>query len=224
MKANLFFKVGLPFYTNFNESLKPFAESVTYDSFTKENIFVFNMNYVDVVKKILGKQLYFNHEQLQKLFEAYPESKKNIFIKEEYSDGLMKVFLDIDTYVVVHEKDKQVRGRVPKERIDMLWDILNKYPVMKYVKTTTIEKNWCSKLGFSKFFKKNGKFNKKLFSGSRAEYLSFYFSLKVVQAMGMIDYKKEGSVARLKDGEVKHTDLELYFGKGDETNVLENNG
>ncbi len=198
VKGEACFSILLSYVTAEYKQLKELALIVTNLGNSKFE-WVFRGEDIERVKALLGKPIEVNIcTALENNMPPIQASVKERGDKQ--GEGYFKLVEANPTEFVLETvlHKKTLTHRIPTGNVIMAWRIIQKQPLNKYVHCWTVAKNICEAFKIYKWHRDNLTFNGKYFNGDRKPYNAlYYFPIKVLQALGVIDYTKRGKIARL---------------------------
>ena len=185
MKATIYFGIELPY------------EITRYDLLTKLRLGKKGKLWIFPIEK---------YKQVKELVNfEYDEKYKDVFVPEWKGKSGYEVEPCETMYLVKHwKKDehgvpKQSVHKVTIESVNKLWQVIQKQPLNKKIKTKTVAKNICAVLGITRFVHSSGAFDFAKLFGNRQDYFRiFYYPLKVLVWQSNVHHYKSGHVERLK--------------------------
>lgn len=211
MQASLYFKIRTGYLLTVFEPVSELAMSRVYLKDEKEYEWTFSVMNLKKVAALLGEEIVIPEQQLNavskygkrlvevKQVEAY-KGKGSFEVKERTP----KLFI-IETVI----RKKVVRKEVPSESVAVLWAIMLRYPVDKFIDIRTVAEHYVDCLGVTRFHRQSGTFDWEKLLGARSFYFQLYYGLKVLQSDAVIEHTKDGKVARLKDAWDAQVKLEV---------------
>lgn len=159
------------------------------------------MHKIKEVLAVIHEAINVGEEDINALKLHCPNITETATTKPYKGVGFIQVIRTPTVYVVttVIRKNKN-SFTLPVETVKSLWNVIKKYPLNKSVKTKTVAEQYCNELKITRFTRKSGTFRWAQFFGTRTEaYFPFYYSLKVLQHKGLINYHKKGKIERILD-------------------------
>lgn len=200
MKANLIFELSMKFQLTNYHPLKEFAIGEMYDYPTKSYKWFFRVSDLEKILAVLATELEFDKKQIDLLVSRCPYLQKKVIIPAYKGIGFVRVTEQPNLYKVTTViNKKETSFKIPKETVKTLWEVIKKQPINKRVKTKTVAENYCKALNIIRFTRKSGTFRWAHFFGSRKDYFSFYYSLKVLCHYNLIVHHKSGLIERKKE-------------------------
>ena len=204
MKLNpkLFFAIDLKFDLTANEQLKELSALKMWDRGLEKYFYVFSIESLNEVIALTGKEISFEEQKKEiiNLIQYCPSLKQEIITKKYKGEGYLYIqrFPKIFRVKTVMRKQEQVFD-IPVETVKATWRALLRYPAHFKIKSKKLAERWCEELKITRFNRQTGSFDGDKCYGQRKTYFLYYYSLKVLQELGLINYSKNGIVERIKD-------------------------
>lgn len=208
MKAKILIEIDLKYDKTTYKPLIEIAKNEYYSKRDKIFKWVFGLEDLPKVCKIIGKPISFEKDQTKEIALRTPGLKEKLIKKSVYGKGFIKIRLNDSEnptgYIVttVREK-KEEHTEVSFETVNALWNVIKDQPLYKKVLTHTVAEKYCNELGITRFNRTSkGNFLWPFFRGERKYYLVFYSAIKVLQGLGVVDHiiaASKSGIARIKD-------------------------
>lgn len=202
MKPKLFFGLSLGFDITTNAQLKSLAALSYWDPGLQNRLYIFPADVLDKVIALVGQDFDFRDQkdELMDFMQHAPGLKEDIKLMQWKGTGYIQVqeFPKIFIVSTVIRK-KEERFKIPVETVEAAWKVVKILDKGKSKKSKDLAEGWCKELGITRFHRQTGSWDGDKLYGSREEYFRWYYSLKVLQHYGLIDYSKSGMVTRVKD-------------------------
>ena len=202
MKANLFFGINLDFDVTINSILADMAVLKVWDKGLQKYLYIFPIKDMGKVISISGRSidLEYHKEDILNMVQYAPSLKSTIGLEKYKGKG----FLNIQKFPKVYSistiiNKKQRVFMLPIEVVETTWRAIKELPIGRYTKSKKIAEEWCKEMGYERYFRKTGTFDGDKLYGDRDVYFRYYYSLKVLEYEGVIEYTKQGYVSRRGD-------------------------
>lgn len=192
------------------DSLVKLAAYNVWDKTIHKAFWVFPLDNLGKVMAVLGKQIEFDEKEAEQVLNLCPPLKERIDLPEWKGKGRIEVEREADTYIIteyrkVENNDgtisiKEVKHEIPRQNVDVLWEVMQRYPKGKRVKgIETVACHVCEQLGITRFHRPetNTWDKEKLFGARKAYYSYFYLPTKVLVHMNLIIHHKNGDIERI---------------------------
>jgi len=202
INPKLFFATDLKFNLTTNEQLKELSALKMWDRGLQQYFYIFPIENLYDVIALTGKEINFEEQKkdIINLIQYCPTLKQEIITEKYKGEGFLYIqrFPKIFRIRTVMRKQEQVFD-VPVETVEAAWRALLSYPIHYKIKSKKLAENWCYQLGIRRFHRQTGSFDGDKLYGTRDVYFQYYYSLKVLEEFGLIDYSKSGVVERKKE-------------------------
>lgn len=199
-KAELIFNLNLKWDNTTYSPLSSLAINKYYNPDLKRYSWTFKVSDLPKVLAIIGEEIEIERTELIELISRCPYIKEQFETKKYKGVGFVKVTSFPNLFMIDTIINKQkVTKRIPRETVQRLWRVIEKYMLHKPIRTRTIAEGYCEELEIDRFNRESGSFDFAKFFGNRQDYFQFYYSLKVLEHYGLIEHHKEGKIEKLKN-------------------------
>jgi len=212
MKTKLWFKVDLGFMKK--EEYKKLIKLGFYSGL--EKAWYFALKDLSKVIEITGQLIEFEEAEARTVIEYCPPLKQIVDAKSWKGIGKLMI-IETPKYYVCREwrKDKEgevkeINHTIPRETVLAVWNTIKSYPIKFQTRTRRVARDYCVNQHVTDYIV-DGRFDFPKFFGTRSKgYFPFYYSLRILEELGVIEYEATGVIIRLADNlgiekkEVKH--------------------
>ena len=202
MKPKLFFGTNLKFDLTLNQQLASLSSLKFYDVGLKEYVYIFPADALDRVITLVGKEFDFDEQkaELINIIQHAPGLKEEIELGQWKGEGYVQVQAFPKLFIVSTVIRKKPQNfKIPVETVEAAWKAVKTLKRGECRKSKDLAEKWCNVLGITRFHRQTGSWDGDKLYGCREDYFKWYFSLKVLEHYGLIDYSKSGVVSRIKD-------------------------
>ena len=202
MKPKLFFGLSLEFDITLNEQLKALSGLNFWDPGLQKRLYVFPADTLDKVIALVGKEFDFEGQRTELLnfLQHAPGLKEEISLGRWKGEGYVQV-QEFPKLFIVNTiiRKKPQTFKIPVETVEAAWRAVKTLKNGQTRRSKDLAEKWCLEIGITRFHRQTGNWDGDKLYGSRHDYFRWYYSLKVLEHYGLIDYSKSGFVERLKD-------------------------
>lgn len=202
MKPKLFFGLSLGFDVTTNEQLKNLAALSYWDTGLQKRVYIFPADALNKVVALVGKEFDFEGQKVELInfMQHAPGLTEDIRLDRWKGEGYIQVQEFPKLFIVsTIIRKKPENFKIALETVGAAWKAVKTLQKGKTRKSKDLAEEWCKELKITRFHRQTGSWDGDKLYGSREEYFRWYYSLKVLQHYGLIDYSKSGFVTRVKD-------------------------
>lgn len=208
MKAHITFSIELPYVQTEYSLLKGMAVEVKNLGHSRF-LWTFRAEDIEKVIKTLGKPI---ECDLTPLIPYAPAIKE---VVEDKSRKKGKGYFIIThkfpkIYIIETIINKKITTKkIPTENLQVLWNVMKRFPINHPIKTSTVAENICKEMKITRFNRaESGSFDFQKFFGARSDYFKYcYFPIKVLCSEGVLVHHPDGFVER----SAEHWELQTEF-------------
>jgi len=147
-------------------------------------------------------------DEILNLVDRCPPLKQKLMTEKFKGKGFLHIqrFPKIFRVRTVISKEEKVFD-IPVETVQAAWRAILQYPLNQPHKSKAIAEKWCKEMGITRFNRQSGSFDGDKMYGMRSVYFQFYYSLKILEHLELINYHKNGMVERIKNEWVVQSEI-----------------
>ena len=203
MKVNLNVNLELPFIEK--DKWKKLKKIGNYSKKGSKFIWDIPLEKLPEAVKILNKYIELNKSQVKLAILYCPPLVQEIQSQSWKGKSGLSIIEFPKYYKIIEYRKSKETGEVKrltkivsKEIVQSVWNVIQKYPIGEWIKTRKVARDYCVYSRITKFIV-NSRFDFQKFFGSRSDYFSFYYSLKILEEHGVIEYHSTGKIRRLTE-------------------------
>ena len=194
--------MSLAWDTTINEQLKNLAAVSYWDPGRQKRMYIFPAAELNKIIALIGKEFNFEEQKVEifNILQHAPGLKEEIGLGRWKGEGYTHVqeFPKLFIISTIIRKKAQT-FKIPIETVEAAWKAIKTLEKGKSKSSKDLAEKWCKEMGITRFHRQTGSWDGDKMYGDRDFYFKFYYSLKVLQHYGLIEYTKAGMVSKLKD-------------------------